>query len=287
MKLTVRIWTLDAPAALLQEIRRRIGIEPSEHFLYPHDASLGSCRWEFPHDHPDAKELNRLLATHPVPAKVHRFRQRTYTNKELAAAPLFVMSDEAFGTRVDMETTQFVPGSGTLTRGRRWDQAGPLMLRPAPLLKRRGKKRVFYIHEMAGREAWVFFADAADTLGGFSGCAFREVIDAGTGEQVDELKQLWVEPVLPAASPRTPFIPVPQHDGVGQTLHEALVYDPRVLDVARDFSHALDAWGGSPTNHLVVSQRVRQHFVANRLLKPGCFDPVHIPGVFDPPPDGG
>ena len=138
MKLTVRIWTLDAPAGLLHEIRRRIATEPAEFFLYPHDASLGSCRWVFPYDHPDSRELDRLLATHPVPAKVHRFRQRTYTKSEVEAAPL-----------------------------------------------------------------------------------------------------------------------------------------------------ASGAWGGSPTNHLLVSQRVRQHVLAHRLLKPGCFDPVHISGVFDPPPDGG
>lgn len=114
-----------------------------------------------------------------------------------------------------------------------------------------------------------------------SGITFESILNPKTKEELKQFIQLKISNILNKANEKTNFTPNGEegcsHCNIPRiTLFDTLYYDQKTLDKALDFNVTYEWIGGGrfPNRWIVVSQKVRQIILKNKLLRKGCFEPI-------------
>ncbi len=114
-----------------------------------------------------------------------------------------------------------------------------------------------------------------------SGITFESVLNPRTKEELGQFVQLKISNILNKANAKTNFVSNGEegcsHCNIPRvTLYDNLYYDQKTLDAALDFNMSYEWYGGGrfPIRSIIVSQKVRQIVLKNKLLYNGCFKPI-------------
>ena len=114
-----------------------------------------------------------------------------------------------------------------------------------------------------------------------SGITFEPVLNPRTKEELGQFVQLKISNILNKANAKTNFVSNEEegcsHCNIPRvTLYDNLYYDQRTLDAALDFNMSYEWYGGGPfpPRRIIVSQKVRQIVLKDKLLCKGCFKPI-------------
>ena len=114
-----------------------------------------------------------------------------------------------------------------------------------------------------------------------SGITFESVLNSRTKEELGQFVQLKISNILNKANAKTNFVSNGEegcsHCNIPRiTLYDNLYYDQKTLDEALDFNMSYEWIGGGPfpPRRIIVSQKVRQIILKNKLLCKGCFRPI-------------
>lgn len=114
-----------------------------------------------------------------------------------------------------------------------------------------------------------------------SGITFESIVNPKNKEALKQFVRIKILNILDKTNKKTNFIPNGE-DGCNHcniprvTLFDILYYDKKTLDKALDFNMTYEWIGGGrfPNRWIVVSQKVRQIILKNKLLRKGCFEPI-------------
>ena len=195
------------------------------------------------------------------------------TRKELDEHPFFEIKDEHLLVFPE-EYNSILPGCPHCGFGKRF----PDKLRlPIGQLK---KKRLSIISMASASEQIMLIPAFYQKLfDGCSGISFFPVEPISPSRDGIAFSRMKVTSILPPLSGRTRFRPNGQaicrecHQP-GWTLYENLFYNDSVKSLMEDFNLTAESIGGMPFHWIIVSQKVRQIMLSNKLLSGSCFSPV-------------
>jgi len=246
--------------------------------LFPHRRT-GRLHLEVPEENEDWKTFENYCRQNNI--RFSSVRRRIYSKAEIESAAYFFLADEPVSSNTD--GTKYSEKGVCPSCGVGLTQFGPLIIDTKDI--RLPKKKLFCVNLRQSRE-WLVATEIIGLLEGFSGIRFGDVCTASTPTKpLDSLKQIIVESHLPRMASATNFQeydpPLKNRcscNRAGWRLRDEIVYTRSALNSAKDFNLTVERWygGGTGIKWPIVSQKFRKAMLANKLLKPVCFDPVHV-----------
>ena len=144
------------------------------------------------------------------------------------------------------------------------------------------KKKITFVTLLMSQDPFIIIpVEYIELFKDCSGITFEPILNSRNKEELKEFVHIKISNVLNKANKKTNFVPNGE-DGCNHcniprvTLFDILYYDQKTLDKALDFNLTCEWIGGGrfPNRWIVVSQKVRQIILKNKLLRKGCFEPI-------------
>ena len=272
MMAEIRIWG-EFPTEYIKYIIDNFNVEDGLNNSLDKEICYGA-RFEVEFESQQYFEITNYLNMKKV--KYEIYKGAKFTPKELDSIPYFIMIDEA----VDGDPRGFDYNYSEVCSYCHFGRALKSRLQISP--SKLKKNRLTFVGILMQQNPIIIIpTEYIDLFKECSGITFEPVLNPRTKEELGQFVQLKISNILNKANAKTNFVSNEEegcsHCNIPRvTLYDNLYYDQKTLDAALDFNMSYEWYGGGPfpPRRIIVSQKVRQIVLKNKLLCKGCFKPI-------------
>ena len=272
MMAEIRIWE-EFPTEYLKYVVHNFYVEDGLNSSLDKEICYGA-RFEVEFESPQYFKITNYLSMKKV--KYEIYKGAKFTPRELDSVPYFMMIDET----VDGDPRGFDYNYSEVCS---YCHFGRVLKSRLQISSSKLKKnRITFVGIVRQQDPIAIIPTGyVDHFKECSGITFESVLNPRTEEELGQFVQLKISNVLNKANAKTNFVSNEEegcsHCNIPRiTLYDNLYYDQKTLDEALDFNMSYEWIGGGPfpPRRIIVSQKVRQIVLKNKLLYNGCFKPI-------------
>ena len=268
----IRVWD-EFPIEYLKYIVCNFHAKDDLNNSYNQEVCYGA-RFCVEFEHLQYQMITKYLNSKNVKYKI--YKRACFTTKELDSIQYFAMLDHGVyddPTKFNYIVSEICP----------YCHFGRSLKSKLQILPSKIKKHKITFIDMLGIQDPIAVMPTAyiDLFKKCSGVTFEHVLNPQTKEELGQFVQFKISNILSKTNAKTNFVANGEKECnyckiPRVTLYDDLYYDQKTLDEAFDFNMSYEWYGGGqfPIRSIIVSQKVRQIVLKNKLLRKGCFQPV-------------